>query len=104
MTKKQQREQQEIAAIEVELRLMAMGAKGNAGIEPEEGCDLFSVFDIAGFSQWLSAIESYWDVRNREQERMYMFRPYNLDQFVTYEKAAEYLHQQGARAGGEWKP
>jgi len=80
-----------------------MGVRGNADIEPEEGCDLFAVFDIAGFSRWLSAIESYWEVRNRERESKWMFRPHNLDGFGTYEKAAAYLHRQGARAGGGWK-
>lgn len=102
MTKKQQKEQQEIAAIKAELRLMATGARGNAGIEPEDGCDLFSVFDIAQFCRWLSAIESYWNVMNRDEGK-WLFRPYNLDEFATYEKAADYLHRQGVRAGGGWK-
>lgn len=103
MTKKQQREQLEIAAIEAELRLMATGARGSADIDPEDGCDLFSVFDIVVFSRWLAAIGSYWEVRNREHGSKWLFRPHNLDEFATYEKAAAYLHRQGARAGGGWK-
>jgi len=104
LTKKQAEKQQyEIAAIECELRLMAVGALGHAQVDPEEGCDLFSVFEIAGFSKWLAAIYSFWKVSQREQESKYLMHPHNLDEFATFDKAAAYLHRQGARAGGEWK-
>jgi len=103
MTKKQQKEQQEIAAIKCELRLIAMGALGHGGVEPEEGLDLFSILGADKFSRWLSAIESYWGVRKREQESGYMMRPHNLDKWgASYASAAEFLHNSGARAGGEW--
>lgn len=99
----EEKRQQEIAAIECELRLIAMGAAGHARIEPDEGCDLFFIFGANEFSRWLSAVESHWEVRNREQESKFMMRPHSIDKWGTsYASAAEFLYESGARAGGEW--
>ena len=59
---KEAQRQQEIAAIEHELLLMAMGALGHNRVDPEDGGELFAVFDAEGFSRWLSAIERYWAI------------------------------------------
>lgn len=100
---KEAKRQQEIAAIECELRLMAMGAMGSAYVDPEESGDLFSVFDADSFSRWLTAVESYWEIHKREQESKFMMRPHNLDEWAkSYASAAGFLHGHGARAGGEW--
>ncbi len=100
---KEAKRQQEIASIESELRLMAMGAMGSAYVDPEESGDLFSVFDADRFSRWLTAVESYWAINKREQESKFMTRPHNLDTWAkSYTRAAEFLYEQGARAGGEW--
>lgn len=106
MTKKQaEKRQQEIAAIECELRLIAMGALGHSNVDPGEDMELLAVFDVNGFSRWLAAVESHWGINKRDQESKYMMRPYNLDQWAkSYVCAAEFLHSQGAREGGEWKP
>lgn len=106
MTKKQEeKREKEIMAIECELRLMAVGALGHAQIDPECGCDLFAVFDAEVFSRWLSAIENYWSINQREQEGKYMMRPHNLDMWgKSYRSAAEFLYSQNARERGIWKP
>ncbi len=101
MTKKQKQEA-EIAAIEAELRLMACGALGGANVDPPDCGDLFAIFDGVGFSRYLSAVEQYWNVNEREQCK-YMMRFRSLDVWAkSYTAAAEYLHRYGARAGGRW--
>ena len=102
-TKAEQKRQEEIAAIERELRLMSIGACGSENVEPDDGCDLFQIMDHSRFSRWLSAIERYWGIDQREQESKFMMRPYNLDEWAkSYTSAAEFLHRNGAREGGEW--
>ena len=104
MTKKEQKRRTEIADIEQELRLLAMGACGSSSVEPDdEGCDLFTVFDAKAFSRWLTAVESRWQIHKRELESTYMLRPHSLDTWAeSYTSAAEFLHRHGARANGKW--
>lgn len=111
MTKRQkaaeERRQHEIAAIECELRLIATGAYGCTNVEDDPQNDVY-LYNTLGCKEWLKfiqAVASHWQFRAVDSDgdsRGYMVAVYNLHQYESIEGAAKFLHEQGARAGGEW--
>lgn len=103
----EEKRQQEIAAIECELRLIAMGASGSWNVEddPENGCGLFNTLRCESWARFISAVESYWQMHKENDEGLsnrHVVRPHNLHRFEYLATAAEFLYNNGARAGGEW--
>lgn len=112
MTKKQkaaeEKRQQEIAAIECELWLIAAGAHGCVNVEddPENGIFLYSTLGCKEWLTFIQAVSSHWRFHEEDedgQSRKYMTSVYHLHHYENIEGAAAFLHEQGARAGGEWE-
>lgn len=101
----------EIAAIRDDLYLLAVGALGGPNVEddPDNGAFLWSTLGSKDFSRYLSAVKRLWQIGlefiQDEQPCVrcrFMLEPYNLHRWESLDSGAEFLHDNGARAGGGW--
>lgn len=105
MTKRQksaeEKRQQEITALEYDLRLIAYGASGGAdlGEEEREGLNLMGNMSPQGFESYLCAISRIW---RRDDGVTWWISIHKVAKYETVRASAEWMHSQGARAGGEW--
>jgi hypothetical protein len=109
---KEAKKQSEIAAIECELRLIAIGAHGCTNVEddPDNGFFLWSTVGAEAFASYLSAVKSYWkigleykDERGDTYKRCaWLMEPLSLAKWQSLEGGAKALYDAGAREGGEW--
>lgn len=106
MTKRQKaaeenRRQEELIELEYDLRLIAYGASGGAdlGYEEREGPNLMGNMSPQGFESYLCAISRIW---RRDDGVTWWISIHKVAQYETVRSSAEWMHSQGARAGGEW--
>lgn len=105
MTKRQktaeEKRQQEITALEYELRLIAYGANGGAdlGDEINEGLNLMGSMSPEGFESYPCSLSRIW---KRDDGAKWWISIHKVAKYETVQSSAEWMHSQGARAGGEW--